>query len=426
MARFEAEVEIIELGARGDGIARAPDGSPLYVPFALPGDRVRVRLGAARGNGAEARLLAVVAPGPGRIEPACLHFGTCGGCALQHLDADRYRDWKRDLIVTALARRGLEADEVLPVVTTPPESRRRAILTAVRRSDDLLLGFNARATNTVIDLAECPVLEPAIVALLPALRSVLAEVLPKGGRAVAAATATDGGLDLVLVGPIRDGVRARERLAAFAHDNDLARIAVRLPDQRQAEPVAERRPVRAVWGGVAVELPPGAFLQASAAGEAALTGFVTDAVAGARTVADLYAGCGTFTLPLATAGAAVHAVDGDEAAMTALQRAAAAAALNRVTVEQRDLARRPLFAEALGRFQAVLFDPPRAGAREQAAALAASPVERVVAISCNPGTFARDARILADGGYRLARLLPVDQFLWSPQMELAALFLRGR
>jgi 23S rRNA (uracil1939-C5)-methyltransferase len=423
--RVELEVEIAEIGARGDGIARLETGERLYVPYTLPGDRVRVRLGRKRPDGFVARVATLLTAGPGRAEPPCRHFGACGGCALQHLAPGSYRDWKLALLERALARQGIAAGAILPLVATPPARRRRADFTALRRKSDMLLGFNAPLSHEIIDLAECPVLLPAIAALLPALRDMLAALLAPSERAEVKVTASDSGLDLLLVTGIALGAKRRERLAAFAEAQDLARVARLHPKGDSAEPIVERRPVLVRFGPVSVTLPPGAFLQATREGERALQAAVARGVGDGRRVADLYAGCGSLGLPLAAAGHGVHAVEGDRAAVETLERMARESAGRlRLTVARRDLDRRPLMDAELERFDAVIFDPPRAGAPAQAEALAQSGVPRIIAISCNPASFARDAKALAEGGYRLDWVQPVDQFLWSPHLELAALFTR--
>ena len=316
------------------------------------------------------------------------------------------------------------AEAIEPLAVSPPASRRRADLTASRKKDGVVLGFNARGSHRVVDLAECAVLRPSLAALLQPLRELLAPLMKPGDSAEARLAATDSGADLLMVSAIEMGPGARERIAAFATRHDVARVARAHPRHPGTETLVERRPVRMAMGGVPVPLPPSAFLQATAEGEAALSAFVCAAAAGARRLADLFSGVGTFTFPLAKAGAKVHAVDAGKAEITAIEAAARAAVLPGVTAEARDLDKRPLDAGALGAFDAVVFDPPRAGAAAQAASLAASNVARVIAVSCNPGTFARDARLLTDGGFRLARLRPIDQFIWSTHLELAALFLR--
>jgi 23S rRNA (uracil1939-C5)-methyltransferase len=424
----DIELTIEALGARGDGLASF-EGERVIVPLAVPGDRVKARLSRDKEGRLLGRVRAVVAPGPARAAPPCRHFGDhpaggCGGCALQHLEAEAYRAWKLAQLEAALARHDVKPEAIEPLADSPPASRRRADFTASRKKDGVVLGFNARGSHRVVDLAECAVLRPALVALLEPLRELLAPLMKPGDSAEARLAATDSGADLLLVSAIEMGVGARERVASFATRHDVARVARAHPKHPGTETLIERRPVRMVMGGVPVPLPPGAFLQATAEGEAALRDFVVAAAAGARRVADLYSGVGTFAFPVAAAGAKVHAIDAGKAEIAAIEAAARAAVLAGVTAEARDLDKRPLDAGALGAFDAVVFDPPRAGAAAQAAALASSKIGRVIAVSCNPGTFARDARTLIDGGFRLVRLKPVDQFRWSTHLELAGLFLR--
>jgi 23S rRNA (uracil1939-C5)-methyltransferase len=285
------------------------------------------------------------------------------------------------------------------------------------------LGFHARASHRVTDAAGCLVLTPALSALLPPLRDALLAMLADGERIEVTAAATDDGVDLLMEGKRPLSLDSREALAELAIGADLARITWRA-DRSFPDPVAIRRPARIAFAGVAVDLPPGAFLQPTVPGEAALVAAVTQALAGSRRLADLYAGCGAFTFPLARR-ARVHAVEGDTEAIGALASAARRATPGQaITTEHRDLASDPLTEEELARFDGVVFDPPRAGAKAQAERLAGSTVSKVVAVSCDPATFARDARILVDGGYRLLEATPVDQFIWSPHVEVVALFAR--
>lgn len=421
----EAEVTIAEVGARGDGVAPL-DGTKVFVPFTVAGDRARVRVseatdGAGKGEGLRGEVLDLLEPGPGRGTPACRHFGTCGGCSLQHMGDAAYAAWKVDLARGALARVGLADVAMEPLFRTPPGARRRARFAALKRGQRLWFGFNERMSHRVVDLEECPVLIPVLAALVEPLRALLRDLLPEGGSCDALASALEGGIDLLLIGPKTLDRAARERLVAF-DAGGVVRLSWQADDRGSPEPIAHRQPVAARFGGVAVTPPPGAFLQASAEGEAALVGAVLDAMGEmggeAKRVADLFAGLGTFAVPLARR-AAVHAVEGDAPALAALNRAAGAL---RLTTERRDLFTDPLTAKELARFDAVVFDPPRAGAAAQARALAESKVPLVVGVSCNPATFARDARALADGGYRLERVRPVDQFLWSAHLELVGVF----
>ena len=410
------EIDIAALGARGDGIGDL-DGRPVYVPYTLPGDRARVRIDGGREGVVHAHLEALLHAGPARVDPVCGHFGACGGCLLQHVDAATYRRWKTGLIGAALARRGLADVAVGALIMTPPASRRRAQFAARRRRNGVVLGFNERRGRRIVDLAGCHVLRPAIVGLLPSLRRLLTDLLSTGDAIDVQVTETDTGLDLWLRGERPLGLAEHEAIGGFAEAQDVARLCWGDPSPA---PVVVRRTPTVALAGVEVAIPPGAFLQASRDGEAALRGVVGAALAESRHVLDLFSGCGTFALAAPTA-ARVTAVDADAGMVDAL---AAAARGRPVSVERRDLQRRPFSAAELNGFDAIVFDPPRAGAREQADAIASSTAPTVVAISCNPATFARDARILIDGGYRLNGVTPIDQFLWSHHLELVAVFAR--
>ena len=415
------ELTIERLGGRGDGIADL-DGAPAYVAGALAGERVRARLIGRRGDGWQARLEAVLAPAPERIDAVCRHFGACGGCSLQHLNAAPYRAFKQARVAEALRRAGLGEATVLDPIVTEPASRRRITLAARKTSAGMLLGFNAAASDRIVDIVDCPVTEPALVALLPALRDLLTALgRPKLDLALLHLA---GGIDLLLRAEDAPQLADRERLADFAAAHDLARIAWQEGDQ-EPEPIAARRPVRVRFAEVPVDLPPGAFLQATEQGERAIQQAVMQhlAEAPAGPVADYFAGCGTLTLPIAASGRSVHAIDGEASGLAALLKAARGAALT-VTTETRDIERRPPASADLARTAALVFDPPRTGAASLARALARSEVPLVIAVSCNPDSFARDARTLAAGGYRLGAVQPIDQFLWSAHVELVAAFRR--
>ncbi|HVH81654.1 MAG TPA: class I SAM-dependent RNA methyltransferase [Stellaceae bacterium] len=408
------------MGTQGDGIATW-QGGPVYVPFAMPGDRVRAEIGVRRSSGREGRVIDWLASGPGRAEPSCRHFGICGGCALQHLAVEAYRAVKLGGLQTALTRVGIDPAIVGPLRMVPP-ARRRARLGLLRpKGPDLsaIVGFRERFRHALVDLRDCAVLEPALFALVEPLRRSAQQWLTPGGSAEVTLTRIDTGIDLLIEASQPPPLAALEALSALAEAHDLVRIVWRTG--RDDTPVIERRPARVVFSGVPVPFPPGAFLQASREAEAALVTEVVAALGDRRPVLDLYAGLGTFTFAMAAEGA-VYAVEGDAAAVAAL--AQAASQLRGVTVERRDLDRNPLPAEALTGYAAALFDPPRAGALRQTAELAASTLKTVVAVSCNPATFARDAARLIAGGFRLEKILPVDQFVWTPHLELVATFRR--
>ena len=416
------ELTVERVGARGDGIAEYA-GKPVYLAFAAPGDLVRARLGAPRDEGRQGTVVETLAPGA-RQPPSCEHFGTCGGCALQHLADDAYRAVKEEVVRAALARRGLDASVVEPLRRLPTGTRRRARLALHRpRSGPVRAGFHVRESHEVVDMRVCTVLHPALVAMVAPLRALAAQLLRRGETGAAVLTRAEGGLDVLLELPRAPDMATLEALAEFAGVNDLARLSWRV-DEQSPTPAAERRRPRVVFGGVAVDIPADGFLQASAEADGVLTELVLSGVRSARRVIDLYAGLGTFTFALAQR-APVHAIDGSRTAIAALTSAASRAALSgRITAEVRDLEARPIMADEFRRFDAVVFDPPHAGAKAQAQALAGSKVLRVAAVSCNPATFGRDARALVDGGYRLTRVVPIDQFLWSAQVELVAWFER--
>jgi len=411
-----AEVLVESLGAGGDGLASTPAGR-VFVPFTLPGERWRVRPERPVEGGWLATPLERL-DGPERAEPVCPHFGTCGGCRLQHLPADAYAAFKRDRVRAALARRGLGDAPVEEVRTALPRSRRRLRLALAREGGGLRLGFRQRGSRAVVPVASCPIARPELETLLAPLAAGLVPVLAPSYPAELSLTLAENGVDVLLHADRTPSLPEREGLAALADQLDLARVAWGA-GEGPPEPIAERRAPFVRLADVPVVLPPGAFLQATTYAEAELAAAVRDWSAGARSAADLYAGLGTLGLPLAAAGARVHAVELAGEPLRALQAAANARHLP-LTTEVRDLVRRPLAGPELDRFDLVLLDPPRAGALAQAQALAQSRVPRVLYAACDPGTFARDARVLTDAGFRLRQVRPIDQFLYSPEVELIA------
>lgn len=399
---------IRRLGHLGDGVA---DG-PIFVPQALPGEVV-----AGEVCGGRIAAPRIVTPSRDRVRPVCPHYKGCGGCALQHASDDFVARWKVEVVETALAAQGLAAP-MRPILTSPPQSRRRATLAGRRTRKGVIVGFHGRASDTLVEIPECHLLHPDIVAGLPMLRDLVPLGASRKGELGLTITRSDAGLDLSVTGakPLNGALWAE--LGSFAREHDLARLSW------NGELVVEIRPPMQRFGPATVVPPPGAFLQATTEGESALADAVAEAVGGANTVADLFAGCGTFALPLAR-NADVHAVEGDSAMIRALDAGwRHAPGLKQVTTETRDLFRRPLIADELARFDAVVIDPPRAGAEAQMREIAGSTFAVVAAVSCNPVTFARDAAILTQAGFVLDWVQVVDQFRWSPHVELAARFYR--
>ncbi len=404
---------ILRIGHRGDGIAETPDG-PVFVPYTLPGEIVEVE--PFPGHPDRRHLLRTESASAERVAPVCPHFTVCGGCQTQHWDFARYRDWKRGLVIEALRQAGLDAP-VGELIDAHGEGRRRAVFHARKSAHDVLeVGFAAYRAHHIVSIDHCPVLAPALAGALPAAWA-LAEALRADKPLDIQATATDGGLDVDVRGSGALKARQASELAKLAEKHRLARIT------RHGELIAQRASPVVRVGKAAVVLPPGAFLQATAQGEAVLAQLVTQYAGDARLVADLFCGVGPFALRLAER-ARVVAADADAAAIAALREAAKAPGLKPVEAETRDLFRRPFAPDELKSLAALVFDPPRQGAQAQARQLAASKVPVVIAVSCNAATFARDARLLVDGGYRLTDVTPVDQFRYSPHVEVVAKFER--
>jgi 23S rRNA (uracil1939-C5)-methyltransferase len=404
---------ITRMGHRGDGIAEG-EGGPVYVPYTLPGETAEVE--DWPGHPDRRRLVKVEAPSAERIAPICPHFGVCGGCALQHWEHARYREWKRGLVLDALDQAGLAAAGVVdPLVDAHGEGRRRAVFHAWRRTHGVLeVGFAALRSHHLVAIDHCPVLAPSLAGAIEAAWAIAEALAGQGKPLDIQVTATESGLDVDVRGSGALPATRMAELARLAERHALARLT------RHGDLVAQRAAPVLTMGRAKVLLPPGAFLQATAAGEAALAAVVAQHCGSAKTIADLFAGVGPFALRLAER-AKITAADIDEDAVTALRNAAKTGGLKPIAAERRDLFQRPLLASELTRLDAVVFDPPRQGAEAQAREIAKSKVPIVVAVSCNPATFARDARILVDGGYRLTRVTPVDQFLYSAHVEIVGL-----
>jgi 23S rRNA (uracil1939-C5)-methyltransferase len=406
------ELDIDSLGHRGEGVAK--NGTRVtHVAYTLPGERVRARL-----EGARASLIEILERSPERIAPICGHFGDCGGCATQHISAPLYADWKRRILTRALAQARIET-EVGPLIDAHGEGRGRATFHARFRGDDVAVGFMQARAHRIVAIDDCPILAPSLSRALAATRAIAARLAGLDRPLDLSATASLSGLDVDIRGAGELSEALRQGLIEAAVRLDLARLS------NHGEVLLERRPPQIQMGSAVVSPPPGAFLQATGEGERRLAAVAMETIHGER-VADLFSGVGALALRLAERHS-VHAVEINGAALAALSRAARdAPRLRPISVETRDLFARPLTRQELSRFDAVVFDPPRAGAAAQASEIAASGVPCVVAVSCNPATFARDARLLIDGGYRLERAAPIDQFRFSPHLEIVGAFSRAK
>lgn len=425
MIKTEAEITIDSIGGRGDGVGEWL-GKPVFIPRALPGERVLAQIGPERDKGHAGKLLEIISPSPERAVAPCPHYDDCGGCALQHWDMKAHHAWKEGRIRDLLARAEISVGEWKPSVFAPPRTRRRATLAAFLQNRTLRLGYHRARSHDIVDIPDCIVISPRLRKLTEAMRPHLAGILTDGRPADIFAQDTGLSVDVMITGLIgsrrEPQAKQREAMAVMARECGIARLSWRFRDRDEPEIIAQHAPVIKRSGDLSIELPPGAFLQPSTEGEEALVAAVTGALGRNLKIADLYAGCGTFSGPLLKHGH-VHAVEGDAVSVGALTRAARAGNAN-LTAERRNLMDNPLAVKELNKYDAVVFDPPRAGAAAQAVKLAASKVNLVIGVSCNPATFARDAKILYDGGYALQSVQIVDQFTWSAHIEIAAVFSR--
>lgn len=405
-----ARLTIARIGHRGDG--ETADG--VYVPFGAAGDVVMAQIEDGR-----ARIHRIVTPSQDRVDPPCTHFGRCGGCALQHVGDAPLAAWKRDQVAVALSQRGLKDVQIAQTITVPRKSRRRAELHARLTDHELKLGFLERGSRIIVDMEACEILTPALFAALPKLREGLARFLTPHKHVAVHLLETVAGLDVALGVPdFEPTVKARTAATTLAVALGAARLTI------NGETIVQRGEPAVTIAGVAVIPPPEGFLQAAVEAERALQDIVCAALAKAKFALDIFSGCGTFALAMAQT-MRVHAVESDTGALAALERAVKTAqGLKPVTIEKRDLFRRPLIAQELDKFDAAVLDPPRPGAKPQCEQIAQSKLKTVVYVSCNAATFARDAEVLVKGGYALESVTPIDQFLWSPHVEMAAVFRR--
>jgi len=409
-AAIEAEFAVTAMGARGDATAEGPSGL-IYAPYALPGERIRARVAADR-----AEIIAVIEPSPERQTPACRHFGRCGGCQLQHWADAPYLAWKRDQVVQALARRGLGGAVVDETIPAWGEGRRRAAFHASRQNGRVRVGFIERGGARLTPIEQCPVLAPQLEAVALKLAPLAELALPQRGEITLACLLTDAGVDVAIKGAGRAEALHRTafaELCAQAEALNLARLSV------DGEPIVMRAKPILRMGRALVSPPPGAFLQPTTLGEETLARLTLDALGDAARVIDLFSGIGTFALRAAER-AEVTAAESENDMLLALKAAAdgAAGALKQVTILRRDLLRTPLSSLEMKKFDAAVIDPPRSGARLQAEQIARAPIRRLAYVSCDPASFARDVKILIEHGFSLARVTPVDQFRWSPHVEV--------
>lgn len=416
------DLSIEALGAQGDGIGHH-DGATVFVPYALPGDRVRVRLQEKGKNAFTGRLIDVLQPSANRVVAPCPVFTQCGGCAMQHMALPDYTIWKKAQVAATLATRAIPLPDKTEIVSTAPGERRRAVFAAYKEKDKVALGFHAVMSHDIVPLDDCLLLTPALRESLPHLRDLAMATMHNKQSADLQVTETLSGLDIVVQSDDALAEARRQPLIAVARKADFARVSW-AHGKRQPEPIVMERVPQVRFADILVDLPIGGFLQPSLSGEAALVAAVTAGIGKAKRVADLFGGCGTFSFPLSKQ-ARVLSVDsarpGTHALIAAVNRAQLSGRVEGLT---RDLEQSPLPPLDLKPFDAVVFDPPRAGAEMQSRMIAKSMVKRAVAVSCNPASFARDARILLDAGFKMANLTVLDQFLWSHHVELVAVFTR--
>ena len=407
-------VTIEKLGAQGDGIASSA-GGPVYVPFSLPGETVAIARVKSQGT-----IMSITTPSPDRQEPPCRHFGpdgvngTCGGCTLQHMADAPYRAFKRQLVIDALKSKGL-TPEVGEIVPARPGERRRVVFAARKTEKDMLIGFNQAESHHIVAIEECPISSAGIIARLPAIRAIAASLATNAEPFRISVLETLSGLDISVdeVKKLSDPQR-RKAVETVLSLRGIARVSL------NGEILIEPSKPLVDFGGIQVSPPPGGFTQATKPAEQAMAQLVLAHVGKAKRIADLFAGAGTFSLQLAWIGR-VHAVEAEAKALAALDHAARnTQGLKPVSVEKRDLFRRPLMTQEFKPFDAVVFDPPRAGAEFQCKELARSGVKKIAAVSCNPLTLARDLAILVEGGYRITGVTPIDQFLWTSHVEVVA------
>lgn len=416
--RFE-RIDILEIGAKGDGTGKL-NGKPVYIPKTAPGDCVKAKIIRENKDEITADAVEIIAPGPARISAPCAYFERCGGCALQHVNENFYREWKIAKVKTALARAGIKFETPVESIFLGSSTRRRATMAARKTGGNIHLGFHEARSHNILDIKTCLVLEPELDNAIQSMRPFLPRILGEKKPADIMLQHAGNALDMVLTGFTDVSLEQHEALSELAQTLGIARISVRSRETESPSPLFTRQNIIKKFGALSIALPPGAFLQASAEGEKTLAAIVSRHTEGAALAADLFSGCGTFSGVLLAGGARVYAADSDAASIQALQ-AAKHPGLN---AQRRNLFKDPLSSAELERFDIAVIDPPRAGAAAQCESIAGSALKKLVYISCNPASFARDARILLDGGFAMISLTVIDQFVWSAHIELAGVFAR--
>lgn len=410
---------ITDLAFGGDGIARdVANGDTVFVPYGLPGDVVRARIMEVKDHKIWARILDVVEPSRERAQPPCAHFFDCGGCMLQHLRLDAYQAWKVETVTARLTKAGLKPKTVHPLIAIDPKTRRRATFAARRENGKITLGFNRNHSDHIVNIQDCAVIVDDIMSVLPNLRILMNTLMTDMHEADVSVTLLDHGLDVLITAPVKLDLLKHESIAEFVQNNNVARLSLRAHDRAGPDVVLQPKSPCLTIGGQCIEPAPGSFLQPSIQGEQALIDAVVRGVTGAKNIVDLFSGLGTFTFPLARA-ARVHAVDIDGPGIRAMTAVVGSLPL---TSAARNLYKEPVRADDLKKYDAIVFDPPRAGAKGQAPHIAASGVPVVVAVSCNPTTFVTDCAPLIDAGYTFTDLTIVDQFIWSAHVEIVGVF----
>jgi 23S rRNA (uracil1939-C5)-methyltransferase len=415
-------VEITGFGGFGDGMATY-ENSRVVVPFTMPGDLARVKVTDKGDKLVTAELLEITKKSAGRTDAPCKHFGECGGCSLQHLSREAYSDYKRNVLVSSLTGAGFSDKTIEPLTWVGEGSRRRAKFHVQINKKTVELGYYKRNTHRIIDLAMCPVLEDDLQALIPTFRDLIISLNCARAVKELEVLASDSGLEVQMQATTEIDGADRKRLEAFADTNNIARLIWR--SRQGAENVVYAYPSQLDFGDVSVELPKGAFVQASKQGQALITAEVNAALGECSRVVDLYSGCGTYSFPLALAGVNVVTVEGANEMVQAIKRAITTHELTNIQAQHRDLYKRPMPAADLAEFDGVVINPPRNGAEPQMKEIAASGIKNVVVVSCNPRTLERDAKCMKEHGYQLVKAVPIDQFYWSAHLESVSVFTKN-